>query len=209
METKPKYIIWQEKIWEYLKSNFSKRNNLLRLVVFVFALIIVIIPSIIMLEWCQQQTIADPFGPNGFWSIYIINNDGVSFGMFSDNPSVAIGIQWTTNIILLIALLFVDKWYYILLLSFATIGGFFNAIQRLIPWNYLGNFGVNGVCDYFKFDFWPGFGIFNFPDIFVVCGIFGFVIIFIIMTIINLVEELKIEKLLEGKKKKEDGKNHS
>jgi hypothetical protein len=72
----------------------------------------------------------------------------------------------------------------------------FNVFDRVIgfsatsrpEWGYV----YNEVLDYFRFSF--NWGIFNFPDVFVLTGIIGTCVLYIIFSIIGLVSARKEDR---------------
>ena len=175
----------KEKLLTYLKENFSKKNNYLRLIIFACVFVVFIPWSVSMNIWAQKTPFTT-YG-TGFISIYITTNQGMAFSFMSNSPEWCVYmIQWLVTIAILTILLFSKKWYYILLWSCSFLGGLFNVIDRACPkiinsisttnWQY------NCVLDYFKFSF--KWGIFNVPDIFVCVGSIGAILIYIIETII-------------------------
>jgi lipoprotein signal peptidase len=78
----------------------------------------------------------------------------------------------------------------------AFFGGMFNIFDRVIGFTLACNPGLghisNQVLDYFRFSF--KWGIFNFPDIFILTGIIGACVLYIIFSIIDLVLARKADK---------------
>lgn len=192
---------------KYMKINFNKKNNLVRLCSFLIASIIVIIPSTIMYCWAIDQIQLQPFGTNSFWYIKLALNNGVGFSILGNSPVwVVFLVQISINLVILLILLFMKKWYIIGFLSLAFMGGTFNIIDRAIDQPMacveLTNYHA-AVVDYFAFGFMD-FAIFNFPDMFIVIGTFGFIISFVTDAIVTFVKEGKKEK----KEKQENEKNN-
>jgi lipoprotein signal peptidase len=82
-----------------------------------------------------------------------------------------------------------------LTLTFIYTGGMFNAIQRSIPYTIISmpdQDTTNAALDYFKFNF--NWGIFNFPDAFVVTGTICFSLSLILEMIVNIAKENKKPK---------------
>ncbi len=186
--------VWNDFL-KYLKGNFTKGLNIRRLICMLIAAFIVIVPSMIMYFWTINQSANEPLGTNGFLYISIAFNEGVGFSLFSNSTAFVFLIQIFTSLIILFIIIFNKKWYYVFLLSLAFWGGVFNIIDRMVnvPWQQSIPLPDWTVIDYFRFGFMD-FAIFNFPDVFVCIGSFGFVIIYIIMTIIILSKEVKNDK---------------
>jgi lipoprotein signal peptidase len=92
-------------------------------------------------------------------------------------------LQSVICILIAVAIVFNTKWYYVILLSLAFLGGFFNIIDRAANHGY--------VIDYLP----TGGTTSNFADVFILIGIIGFGVIYIIMSIIAVVNEKKEAKV--------------
>jgi lipoprotein signal peptidase len=123
----------------------------------------------------------------------IVLNTGISFSQLQDNTILVYILQISlSTIVLLICILFSNKWYYTLCLTAIFTGGFFNVLQRATPVTF--NFSIDGyaagekihnvVVDYFEIN---GFAVFNFPDSFIVGGTILGAAIYFVITIIAFV----------------------
>ncbi len=175
--------IWKQETIKFLKENFSKKNNILRLIILACVLVIFIPWAVAMNIWAQHSQYAE-YG-SGFISISIVTNSGMAFSFMSNSPEwVVYMIQWLVTIAILVIVLFCKKWYYILLWTCAFLGGLFNVIDRACAKTIVSmgdQTQYNCVVDYFKFSF--KWGIFNVPDIFVCIGTIGAIITYLIQTI--------------------------
>lgn len=177
------------KVKEFFVKRFNKKLLIMKAIIAFFALIVVLALSLSFYFWLKDKPADQPYGPiNGFWYIYVTWNNGIGWSALENNYAAIYGIQSVVCILLITVFLLVthDK-ITCSFVALAIFGGFFNLIQRAASSN-------NAVLDYFRFGFWPSFPIFNWPDMFVVIGIFGFVISFIIVTIIQYKKEDQKEK---------------
>lgn len=179
--------IWKQNAIKYLKENFSKENNLTRLIVFSIVTVIFLPAAISMNIWAQHAPYQN-YG-SGFISISIVTNSGMAFSFMANSPEWAVYmIQWLVTIVILGIVLFCRKWYYVALWSCAFLGGLFNVIDRACAKTIVSmgtsQIQYNCVVDYFKFNF--KWGIFNVPDIFVCVGSIGGIVIYLIESLISL-----------------------
>lgn len=178
--------VWKTQTIKYLKENFSKKNNILRLIVLSCVLVVFIPWAVAMNVWAQHSQYAE-YG-SGFISISIVTNSGMAFSFMSNSPEWTVYmIQWLVTLVILGIVLFCKKWYYIALWTCAFLGGLFNVIDRACAKTIVSmgsQIQYNCVVDYFKFNF--KWGIFNVPDIFVCVGSIGAIVIYLIQSIISL-----------------------
>ena len=186
---KEKQQDWKINFLHFLKENFSKKNNLMRLIIFAIAFVAVVPASIALNIWAQHAP-SPNYGNNGFIVIVITTNSGISFESLSDHTALVYFVQIFTTLIILGVILFSKTWYITLFWSFAFLGGFFNICDRATP-KFIesmhdGIVHKDVVIDYFKFAFTEKFAIFNLPDSFVCVGVIGGVIAYITKSLINL-----------------------
>lgn len=166
---------------DYFKKCFDKNLLIKKGIIAACALIIVLAFSLSFYLWLKDKT-GIVGQENKFWYIEICWNDGLGFSGLAGKTSAIYAIQSIMFILLLAIFIFLthDK-VSSSFVALAMFGGFFNLIQRA------SETGVNSGCvlDYFRFGFWKSFAIFNWPDMFVVIGIFGFVISYIVITVIQ------------------------
>ena len=107
----------------------------------------------------------------GFIQIKLVYNSGAAFGMGATNPKLMLGLQLFLTFIITLIWFFLKKPIYIINLSI-TLGGALG--------NILDRFGNNrsdwGVIDYFSWELFPPYSIFNFADMLVVVSIISLVI---------------------------------
>ena len=185
---------------QYLIFNFNKKNNLYRLMFFFIAILVVVVCSWPMHAWAMQSPIRT-YNQGGFIQISIILNEGISFGTFSNQTAIIYTLQTFMNLLILTAIVCVNKWYYVLPASLSFGGGLFNLIDRMCPKDLACSTGVtkNAVLDYFQF-----FGksaIFNFPDVFVIVGVIGVCIAIFVVCIKDTINDKKNK---EGKNEQEN-----
>ncbi|MDR0674964.1 MAG: signal peptidase II [Mycoplasmataceae bacterium] len=189
---------WYKKISNYLKQNFSKKNNLLKLLCFVIALIIVLVPSLTC-----NLLIRD-----GQWTKGVVYNDGIAFSALRGKTTLVYVIQSLICFVILIAIIFTNKWYYFTLLSLAFLGGLFNIVDRATQYlspTSIAFWGPNTVIDYLN----TGNTTSNFPDVFILIGVIGFTVLYLIMSIFNITREKKKSEKTETKEPINDEKNKS
>ncbi|GHU49413.1 hypothetical protein FACS189459_0870 [Bacilli bacterium] len=137
----PKILV----IKNFLKQNFTLKNNLTRLIFVVIGIAIVL--SYCLPIYFNLKNLSEGEHGSGFIFINIQHNSGISFSMFNDSPNTAKFLQCFVVICIFISLLFFKKWYYLLLIGMAFTGGMFNFVDRC----------ANGsVLDYFSFSFASG-----------------------------------------------------
>ena len=176
------------KIKQYFKKCFDKKLLLQKGIIALCALVLVLVMSLSFYFWLKDGIEAKP---NSFWYINVIWNKGMGFSMLEGNFAAIYALQSVMFVLLLAIYLLVthDK-ISASFIALAMFGGLFNLIQRACaPIEH-----ANCVLDYFCFGFMD-FAIFNWPDMFVVIGIFGFVISYITITIIDIVKEDKASKV--------------
>lgn len=189
----------------YWQKTFNKKLLIQKAIIAVIALAIVLTFSLSFYFWLHNKT--GDIGTNPFWYISITWNPGFGFSGLSGQTGLIYFIQSLMFILLLSIYIFLtrDK-VTCSFVALAMFGGFFNLIQRAAET------GTNAGCvlDYFAFGFWKSFAIFNWPDMFVVIGIFGFVISYIVVTILEAKREDRAEKIAQYKKEQEkhDGQQH-
>lgn len=173
------------KVKQYFKECFNKKLLIQKGIIAAAALVLVLIMSLSFYMWLKDGYDGKP---NSFWYINVIWNDGIGFSALVGNYPAIYALQSAMFILLLAIFLFVthDK-ITASFVALAMFGGLFNLIQR-------GASGTNCVLDYFQFGFWQNFPVFNWPDMFVVIGIFGFVISYVVLIIIQAARENKKEK---------------
>lgn len=176
------------KIKQYFKKCFDKKLLLQKGVIALCALVLVLIMSLSFYFWLKDKDgIVGKTNP--FWYIDVLWNDGIGFSALVGNFAAIYAIQSVMFVLLLAIFIFVtnDK-ISASFVALAMFGGLFNLIQRACA-------GNNCVLDYFHFGFWDSFPIFNWPDMFVVIGIFGFVISYIVITVKEAIKEDKASKV--------------
>ena len=87
------------KIKQFLRQNFTKRNNLVRLVYFAIATAIVIVFACPMHAFAMNAE-KSHYG-NGLVQIEIALNDGISFSILSGNPAAIYTLQAIIILLLL------------------------------------------------------------------------------------------------------------
>lgn len=174
----------KESIKTYFKKMFTKKLVITKLIILAIAAVIVIVPGVCFYAWLAGKNgLVTP--QNGFLYIYVVYNDGIAFSWLAGNVGGIFAIQSIVFIILLAVywLLVTDR-VSTSFVALAIFGGLFNLIQRASNPSAM-------VLDYFKFGFWPQFAVFNWPDVNVVIGVFGFVISYITHLILQMVKESK------------------
>lgn len=179
---------------DYIKECFSKKMLIQKGIIAFCALVLVLTLSLSFYFWLKDAS--GEIGTNPFWYISIVWNDGIGFSQLTGDTTAIYVIQSLMFVLLLAIYLFLanDK-ITASFVALAMFGGLFNLFQRAAET------GAHAGCvlDYFKFGFWPTFAVFNWPDMFVVVGIFGFVISYITLVIIEAVNESKQKKLEKAK----------
>ncbi|XQP55095.1 MAG: signal peptidase II [Mycoplasmoidaceae bacterium] len=171
------------KVKQYFKDCFNKKLLIQKAIIAGAALVLVLILSLSFYLWLKDKQEGSVIGYNGFWYIKIVLNYGIGFGGLKNNYTAIYIIQSLMFVLLLaVFLLLTHDKITSSFIALAIFGGLFNLIQR-------GASGGNFVLDYFQFGFWENFPTFNWPDTFVVIGIFGFIISYITLTIIQAVRE--------------------
>ena len=175
---------------DYFKKCFNKNLLITKGIIAACALVVVLAFSLSFYFWLHNKPEGIVGHENKFWFIDVKWNEGIGFSALSGNTSAIYAIQSIMFILLLAIFIFLthDK-ISSSFVALAMFGGFFNLIQRAAE---SGEF-AGCVLDYFHFGFWKSFAIFNWPDMFVVIGIFGFVISYIIMTVIQYQREKQQE----------------
>jgi lipoprotein signal peptidase len=158
-------INFKEYLRKFLKNNFSKKNNIWRLVWFATALFIVLTPAIPMNILAYKHGEGHWSGNNAFIILNVSYNPGNGFGWGSEWPQGAVYFVKTfLNLIILCFALFSPcKWFYTLPLCTAFIGGFFNVFDKVAH--------NNNVIDYFELFPKHSWFIFNIPDFYITGGI--------------------------------------
>ena len=171
------------KVKQYFGNCFKKKLLMQKGIIAICALFLVLAISLPFYYWLHDKT--GEIGRNPFWYIYITHNSGVGWSLLDGNYAAIYTILSVVFILLTAVFILVthDK-ITSSFVALAMFGGLFNLIQR-------GASGTNAVLDYFQFGFWQNFPVFNWPDMFVVIGVFGFVISYIVLTIIEIVKEEK------------------
>lgn len=175
-------------IKQYFKKCFEKKLLIEKAIIAAIALAIVLIFSLSFYFWLKDKPDGVFGQTNGFWYIEITWNHGVGFGGLNNKPGAIYAVQSLMFILLLaVYLLLTNDRITCSFIALAMFGGLFNLIQRATS-------GNDTVLDYFRFGFWPSFAIFNWPDMFVVIGIFGFIISYITLLIIQYRREKDMPK---------------
>jgi len=177
-----------------MKLNISKQDviDVIKKRWWIILIELVVIAIVIVADLCSKDALyaklvkctgMEATGIKNFINLTYVENTGAGFGVFSDNVIVLSIITSIVMVILLIALALCQKENEFLRLSLTFIigGGIGNLVDRI-------KFGY--VRDFFQFDFWQTFPVFNVADIFVTVG--G--IMLIIALIIMLVQEAKLSK---------------
>lgn len=169
---------------QYFKNCFDKKLLIQKAIIAGAALVLVLILSLSFYLWLKDKPEETIVGKhNRFWYLFISRNQGIGWSALKGNYPAIYAIQSIMFVLLLgIFLLLTHDKIASSFVALAMFGGLFNLIQR-------GASGDNFVLDYFHFGFWEDFPTFNWPDTFVVIGIFGFVISYITLLIIQAVNE--------------------
>lgn len=199
MTTNLKFKQILNKIKQFLRQNFTKRNNLVRLIYFAIAAAIVIVCACPMHIFAMNAE-KSHYG-NGLIQIDIALNHGISFSILSGNTMTIYALQAIIILIISVFLTFCVKWYYVLTLGLAETGALFNFFDRMVPKCPVslssGGIQKNCVLDYLHFSF--GRTSFNFPDVFIITGLILALLISLILLIDNSVRESKMKKMKETK----------
>lgn len=179
----------------YLAKCFNKKTLITKVIILGSALVLVLSLSLSFYIWLKDKD-RQIIGQNSFWYISVTWNDGIGWSALRGNTAAIYAIQSLVFIALTAVFVFVtNNRISASFVALAMFGGLFNLIQRaatpvdIIPSH------VPSVLDYFKFGFFD-FPTFNWPDTFVVIGIFGFVISYIIYVIL----EARKEEIAERQK---------
>lgn len=167
---------------KYFKKCFSKNLLIKKAIIAVAAAILVLSLSLSFYFWLKDKPDGTIIGHNSFWYIYIEWNDGIGFSGLA-GKTAAIFVVQTLMFLLLLALFLLVTHDNISssFVALAIFGGLFNLFQRAADTH-----AVKSVLDYFTFGPWIKFPfVFNWPDIFVVIGIFGFIVSYIVVSIIQ------------------------
>lgn len=187
------------KVKEFFKGCFNKKTLIEKGIIAAAALVLVLIFSLSFYFWLRNKPEDVVGSRNNFWYIEIVHNYGLGFGGLRGNAPAIYALQSIMFILLLaIYLLLSESRITSSFIALAMFGGLFNLFQRA-------GSGGDYVLDYFKFGFWESFPVFNWPDMFVVIGIFGFVISYVVLTIMEAVAESKAKA--KGGQKKEEVKD--
>lgn len=185
----------------YWQKLFNKKMLIQKGIIAAIAIAIVVAFSLSFYLWLRNTPENTQIGKNPFWYITITWNDGFGFGGLSGKTGAIYAIQSLMYVLLIAVFLLVcqDK-ITSSFIALAMFGGLFNLIQRAAETG-----ATKGcVLDYFSWGFWPSFPIFNWPDMFVVIGIFGFIISYIITSIIRSNREERAEKIAKYKKEQQE-----
>lgn len=168
---------------DYIKKCFSKKLLIQKGIIAGCALILVLAFSLSFFFWLNGKDDGVVGQENGFWYIWIERNPGIGWSAMSGKYGTICAIQSIMFVLLLALLIFLthDK-ITSSFVSMAMFGGLFNLLQRATASDHC-------VLDYFRFGFWNNFPIFNWPDMFVVIGIFGFVISYIALTVVQAAKD--------------------
>ncbi len=190
----------------YWQRMFNKKMLIQKAIIAAIALAIVLALSLSFYFWLHTKPEGMEIGKNGFWYISIVWNNGFGFNGLAGKTGTIYAIQSVMFVVLLAIYLFLcqDK-VTASFVALAMFGGLFNLIQRAAE----SGANVGCVLDYFAFGFWPSFAIFNWPDMFVVIGIFGFVISYIVVTILQAKKDERDDLIAKHKKEqeKQDGQH--
>lgn len=171
---------------DYFKKCFDKNLLITKGIIAACALVVVLAFSLSFYFWLHNKPEGVVGEENKFWFIEISWNSGLGFSGLKGKTDAIYAIQSLMFVLLLaIFLLLTHDKISSSFVALAMFGGFFNLIQRAAET------GAHAGCvlDYFHFGFWKSFAIFNWPDMFVVIGIFGFIISYIVLTIIQYQKE--------------------
>lgn len=175
---------------QFLTKCFNKKTLIQKAVILAASLVLVLSLSLSFYFWLHNKTEGTQIGENPFWFIEIKWNDGIGWSALAGNLPAIYAIQSIIFIALVaVFLLITHDRITGPFVSLAMCGGLFNLIQRA------SETGANKGCvlDYFTFGFWRSFPVFNWPDMFVVIGVFGFIISYIIVTILHYKNEKENE----------------
>lgn len=180
---------------DYFKKCFSKNLLIKKAIIAAAAAILVISLSLSFYLWLKDKPDGTIIGQNGFWYINVDWNEGIGFSGLSGKTAAIFVIQTFMFLLLLtMYLLLTHDSVSCTFVALAMFGGLFNLFQRAADFH-----AVKSVLDYFTFGPWIKFPfIFNWPDMFVVIGIFGFVISYIVVTIIQAKSESHAKKEQNG-----------
>lgn len=185
---------------QYLAKCFNKKTLIQKAIIASAALVLVLALSLSFYFWLKDVPEGTVIGENDFWFIRVEWNDKLGLGIDISTSGI-FALQSVMFIVLLAIFLFLtnDK-ISSSFIALAMFGGLFNLLQRAADTHE-----IKSVLDYFVFGPWIKFPFtFNWPDMFVVIGIFGFVISYITITIIEVVKESRREKTAARKKAMEE-----
>lgn len=196
MSDQQKHQPLKQIILTFLKSNFSKKNNIWRLIWFGIATIIVLILAIPLNIWAANKPEGFHSGNSGFIEITIVLNRGNGYGSGSEWPQgLVYFLKIFMSLIIFGLFLFLPcKWYYSLPLAASFVGGMFNVFDKAAHHDY--------VIDYFDFVFMNF--VCNIPDIFITGGIFFTCGAFIVVFIIQIIQEKKQKNKKESTDQSKD-----
>lgn len=172
-------------VLKYLKTNFSKKNNIWRMIWFLIASIVVLGLSTPLNIWAYDKGVDYTSGNNNFIIINVVFNLGNGFGFGSKWPqSMVYFLKILTSFIILVFVVFIPhKWYYIFPLSASFVGGIFNIFDKVAHDNY--------VVDYFELFPQHTWFIFNIPDFFITGGIIFTCVAYIVVFVVQMVKDKK------------------
>lgn len=192
MSEELKQLGFKQTLKKFLKTNFSKKNNIWRSIWFIIAVAIVLIPGIPLNLWAAKQNYGHYGSYNGFIDIYVTRNLGNGFSSGSEWPQGVVYFLkiFMSFIILLLAAFLPCKWYYTLPLCASFVGGMFNVFDKAAH--------NDAVIDYFAlFPKSPddvGWFIFNVPDFYITGGIIFACVAYVVSYIIQIVRNKKNKK---------------
>lgn len=179
------------KLQTFAEKAFNRKQLITKGIILSCAIVLVLSLCLSFYFWLHDKEDGTVIGQNPFWYIKIVWNSGVGWSALSNNPAAVYAIQSIMFVLLLSVFVLVvrDRWS-ASFVAIAMLGGLFNLLQRACE------SGMHAGCvlDYFRFGFWESFPTFNWPDMFVVVGIFGFIISFIVYSIRKAIKEEKEEK---------------
>ncbi|WP_342189436.1 MULTISPECIES: signal peptidase II [unclassified Spiroplasma] len=164
---------WKNSVKEYF-SNYTwnlKKKLLLLIGIFILILIDFVIKNVVINNLNENEMVN--FLP-GFIQIELVYNTGAAFGIGAENPQLMVVVQSIIILLILVGFLFAQTTMMNIGLALIVAGALSNFGDRfsnqIVEW---------GVVDYFSWQLFPPYSIFNIADMFVVGG--TMVIIFAII----------------------------
>lgn len=156
-------IFWRD-FFHYLKTkDYQWKFKLIVILPLFFALLVIDVLSKTLIHKNLQLGQEINFMP-GFINIQLVYNKGSAFGYNSENPTFVITSAIILAFVILLAVIFLTQKPLLIGLTMMFTGAIGNLIDRC--WN------SSGVVDFFAWQLFQPYSIFNFADI---CVVFGLV----------------------------------